>query len=87
MTLICEALHAPRSSVYAVGMGSAPADRRKRGPKTALADEELGTVSRETQVPVHELERWRRIFLEGDFTTFNWDYNWWGGAYLDNVEH
>src|SRR5712671_6116229 len=27
--------------------------------------EELGTVSRETQVPVHELERWRRIFLEG----------------------
>ena len=29
----------------------------------------------------------RRIFLEGDFTTFNWDYNWWGGAYLDNVEH
>jgi len=41
VTLICEALHAPRSSVYAVGMGSAPADRRKRGPKTALADEEL----------------------------------------------
>ena len=29
----------------------------------------------------------RRILLEGDFTTFNWDYNWWGGAYLDNVEH
>ena len=29
----------------------------------------------------------RRIFLEGDFTAFNWDYNWWGGAYLDNVEH
>src|SRR6267143_339479 len=27
--------------------------------------EELRTVSRETQVPVHELERWRRIFLEG----------------------
>ena len=20
----------------------------------------------------------RRILLEGDFTTFNWDYNWWG---------
>jgi len=30
-----------------------------------LKGEELGTVSRETQVPVHELERWRRIFLEG----------------------
>jgi len=28
VTLICEALHAPRSSVYAVGTGSAPADRR-----------------------------------------------------------
>jgi hypothetical protein len=27
-----------------------------------------------------------RIFLEGDFTTFNWDWNWWGGAYQDNVE-
>ena len=30
-----------------------------------LKGEELGTVSRETQVAVHELERWRRIFLEG----------------------
>ena len=30
-----------------------------------LKGEELGTVSRETQVPVHELERRRRIFLEG----------------------
>ena len=28
-----------------------------------------------------------RIFMEGDFTTFNWDWHWWGGAYLDNVEH
>ncbi|HLF10361.1 MAG TPA: hypothetical protein VJA26_04040, partial [Gammaproteobacteria bacterium] len=27
-----------------------------------------------------------RIFLEGDFTTFDWEFNWWGGAYLDNVE-
>ncbi len=27
-----------------------------------------------------------RIFLEGDFTTYNWEWNWWGGAYLDNVE-
>jgi glyoxylase-like metal-dependent hydrolase (beta-lactamase superfamily II) len=27
-----------------------------------------------------------RIFVEGDFTTYNWDWNWWGGAYLDNVE-
>ena len=27
-----------------------------------------------------------RIFLEGDFTTHDWEWNWWGGAYLDNVE-
>ena len=27
-----------------------------------------------------------RIFLEGDFTTYDWEWNWWGGAYLDNVE-
>jgi glyoxylase-like metal-dependent hydrolase (beta-lactamase superfamily II) len=27
-----------------------------------------------------------RIFLEGDFTTYDWDWNWWGGAYLDSVE-
>jgi transposase len=30
-----------------------------------LKGEDIGTVSRETQVPVHELERWRRLFLEG----------------------
>src|SRR2546426_5942167 len=35
-----------------------------------LRGEELGTVSRETQVPVHELERWRRIFLEGGTNGF-----------------
>jgi hypothetical protein len=34
-----------------------------------LKGEELGTVSREIQVPVHELERWRRIFLEGACST------------------
>jgi glyoxylase-like metal-dependent hydrolase (beta-lactamase superfamily II) len=28
-----------------------------------------------------------RIFLEGDFSTHDWDWHWWGGAYLDNVEH
>jgi glyoxylase-like metal-dependent hydrolase (beta-lactamase superfamily II) len=27
-----------------------------------------------------------RIFLEGDFTTNNWEWHWWGGAYLDNVD-
>jgi glyoxylase-like metal-dependent hydrolase (beta-lactamase superfamily II) len=27
-----------------------------------------------------------RIFLEGDFSTFDWDWHWWGGAYLDNVD-
>jgi glyoxylase-like metal-dependent hydrolase (beta-lactamase superfamily II) len=31
-------------------------------------------------IPAH------RIFLEGDFTTHDWDFNWWGGAYLDSVE-
>jgi hypothetical protein len=35
-----------------------------------LKGEELGTVSREIQVPVHELERWRRIFLEGGTNGF-----------------
>src|SRR5688572_13629682 len=27
-----------------------------------------------------------RIFLEGDFSTHDWDWHWWGGAYLDSVE-
>src|SRR2546422_11148381 len=35
-----------------------------------LKGEELDTVSRETQVPVHELERWRRVFLEGGSNGF-----------------
>ena len=35
-----------------------------------LKGEELGTVSREIQVPVYELERWRRIFLEGGTNGF-----------------
>jgi hypothetical protein len=35
-----------------------------------LKGEEVGTVSREMQVPVHELERWRRIFLEGGTNGF-----------------
>jgi len=30
-----------------------------------LRGEDLGEVSRETQVPAHELEEWRRVFLEG----------------------
>ncbi len=29
-----------------------------------LRGEDLGEVSRETQVPAHELEEWRRVFLE-----------------------
>ena len=41
MTLLCEALHAPRSSVYAAGVATSPADGGKRGPKTALTDDEL----------------------------------------------
>ena len=27
-----------------------------------------------------------RIFMEGDFTTYNWDWNWWAGAYMDTVD-
>jgi transposase-like protein len=30
-----------------------------------LRGEDLGKVSREVQVPAHELEEWRRVFLEG----------------------
>jgi hypothetical protein len=32
-------------------------------------------------IPAH------RILLEGDFTTVDWDWHWWGDAYLANVEH
>jgi glyoxylase-like metal-dependent hydrolase (beta-lactamase superfamily II) len=28
-----------------------------------------------------------RIFIEGDFTTHDWDWHWWGGSYLDSIEH
>ena len=28
-----------------------------------------------------------RMLLEGDFTTVDWDWHWWGDAYLANVEH
>ena len=35
-----------------------------------LNGEEIGTVSRETQVPVPELEEWRQLFLEGGTNGF-----------------
>src|SRR5262249_31232601 len=41
VTLICEALHAPRSSVYAAGFAPAPTEGGKSGPRTALTDDEL----------------------------------------------
>jgi hypothetical protein len=41
VTLICAALRAPRSSVYAVRVAPAPATGGKRGPKTGRTDEEL----------------------------------------------
>jgi putative transposase len=41
VTLICEALRAPRSSVYGARVAPSPTDGGKRGPKTALTDEEL----------------------------------------------
>ena len=30
-----------------------------------LRGEDVGAVSREAQVPAHELEEWRRVFLDG----------------------
>jgi glyoxylase-like metal-dependent hydrolase (beta-lactamase superfamily II) len=27
-----------------------------------------------------------RIFLEGDFSTYDWQWHWWGDSYLDSVE-
>ncbi len=30
-----------------------------------LRGDDLGELSRQTQVPAHELEEWRRVFLEG----------------------
>jgi hypothetical protein len=30
--------------------------------------EDLGEVSREIQVPAHEIEQWRRVFLESGTT-------------------
>ena len=41
MALLCEALHAPRSSVYAAGAEAVPTDGGKHGPKTALTDDAL----------------------------------------------
>ena len=41
-----------------------------RGRARLLKGEELDTVSRETEVPAHELERWRRIFVEGGINGF-----------------
>ena len=41
VTLLCEALHAARSSVYGAGVATSPTDGGKRGPKTALTDYEL----------------------------------------------
>jgi hypothetical protein len=32
-------------------------------------------------VPAH------RLLVEADLTTPNWDYQWWGGSLLDNIEH
>lgn len=28
-----------------------------------------------------------RMLVEADLTTQDWDYQWWGGSYLDNIEH
>ena len=27
------------------------------------------------------------ILVEADLTTQNWDYNWWGDGYMNNIEH
>src|SRR5438045_2070746 len=41
VALLFEALHAPRSSVYAAGAEAVPTDGGKHGPKTALKDDAL----------------------------------------------
>src|SRR5262249_34644225 len=41
VALICAGLRAPRSSVYAAGVGTTSPSGGKRGPKTTLTDEEL----------------------------------------------
>jgi hypothetical protein len=28
-----------------------------------------------------------RLLVEADLTTPNWDYQWWGGSLMDNIEH
>ena len=33
------------------------------------------------RVPAH------RILVEADLTTRGWDYQWWGGSLMDNIEH
>ncbi len=27
------------------------------------------------------------LLVEGDLTTQNWDYQWWGGSYMDNIDY
>ena len=27
------------------------------------------------------------LLVEADLTTQNWDYQWWGGSFMDNIEH
>src|ERR1700682_1060103 len=58
----------PESEAPAVELPELP-ERRSAGRKTDLVlrllrGETLDAVSRESQVPAHELESWKRVFLE-----------------------
>ena len=41
LTMICEIYRRARSTVYAAGSATAPAERGKRGPRTAVTDAEV----------------------------------------------
>jgi hypothetical protein len=28
-----------------------------------------------------------RLLIEGDLTTQNWDYNWWGDSVMNNIDY
>ena len=44
------------------------ARRKTKAVLRLLRGEDLGQVSREIQVPAHELEEWRRVFIESGST-------------------
>jgi hypothetical protein len=76
MTVTKEAGHGKETEEAGDPVGTIQATERSRAPERwsvqrkaelvlrLLRGEALDAVSRESQVPVHELESWKRIFLE-----------------------